>query len=529
MLQNIKIRDKILALLALPALMLAGLSLWSYQMGNDIQRSLDRAGRTNVPFALLAQQMDKNIVQIQQWLTDISATRGLDGLNDGFDEAAKNYQEFNERLEKFRAFYQAEGNQAGLDQLNQLSLRVDAYYAMGQKMAQAYIDRGPAGGNLMMADFDSAAAALSEVLAPFTEEQVKLATAQLGTTIERMQSYNRSSTVLSVLAIFISLGLGFFVTGRISGRLKRMAVMVAEVEASKDLRCDLGSDAADEVGQSQRAFAGLVCSVGNLIRNVHGHTETLSASTTELAATIEEVDRNATEINQGTDRSYQAVKNATRELEELDAGGQRMGEETQQMIQLVKAAMADTDQSRAALKNIEQAMGRIADSTQKIIHFTAEIAKIGTQTKLLSLNASIEAAKAGEFGRGFAVVAQEVKTLSERSATTIDQINRLIEQSYAHVNMGNMTVMGATNTVESLISKVTAIDERAQVLAGEVDRQKRRTSEVARMSTDINEVAYTNSTAMGQLAEAMKEVDHTVNDLSAMAEELKDQLSVFKT
>ena len=112
-----------------------------------------------------AQQLKLSVVQVQQWLTDISATRGLDGLNDGFDEAAANAERFETLLTELEQIHPA-----GRDRLGAMRPAFADYYAAGKRMAEAYVAQGPAGGNAMMAAFDEAAAALSETIDPFVAD-----------------------------------------------------------------------------------------------------------------------------------------------------------------------------------------------------------------------------------------------------------------------------------------------------------------------------------------------------------------------
>jgi methyl-accepting chemotaxis protein len=106
--------------------------------------------------------IEKDVVQVQQWLTDISATRGKDGLNDGFDEAAKFAKKFEEDHAKAKAAAEELNLTDVVTALDSLKSKFDPYYTTGQAMAKSYIESGPAGGNKMMGEFDGVAAAIGE-------------------------------------------------------------------------------------------------------------------------------------------------------------------------------------------------------------------------------------------------------------------------------------------------------------------------------------------------------------------------------
>ncbi len=111
-----------------------------------------------------AHSLKLSVVQVQQWLTDISATRGLDGLNDGFDEAEKNARRFVELLTKLK-----EIDKDNLALYEEMLPVFQNYYSVGKRMANAYVESGPEGGNKTMGDFDAAAEALAEKIEPFLE------------------------------------------------------------------------------------------------------------------------------------------------------------------------------------------------------------------------------------------------------------------------------------------------------------------------------------------------------------------------
>ena len=103
-----------------------------------------------------------DIVQVQQWLTDVSATRGLDGLNDGPQLAEEYAQKFSEDAGKAKAIALQLGQQVIADSLDQVVSAFPTYYDTGKRMAAAYVAEGPAGGNKLMAEFDASAQTLAD-------------------------------------------------------------------------------------------------------------------------------------------------------------------------------------------------------------------------------------------------------------------------------------------------------------------------------------------------------------------------------
>lgn len=135
-------------------------------------------------FAGLAQDMKLDVVQVQQWLSDISATRAQDGLDDGFEMAESRKKAFLEKLDRFRAMYRLEKDTNSLALLDKLEAAMSAYYTQGKKMAQAYIDGGASAGNKMMAEFDAVAAEMQSLIDPFRKQQLEELNSEMDGTIQ---------------------------------------------------------------------------------------------------------------------------------------------------------------------------------------------------------------------------------------------------------------------------------------------------------------------------------------------------------
>ena len=98
---HLSIKARILWGFALPIVLFLGFTVWLSGQLAQVKKSMENVSQSSMQHALLATQLDKNVVQIQQFLSDVSATRGKDGLNDGFQKAQENFDAFNRTLSTF--------------------------------------------------------------------------------------------------------------------------------------------------------------------------------------------------------------------------------------------------------------------------------------------------------------------------------------------------------------------------------------------------------------------------------------------
>lgn len=138
-------------------------------------------------------QLQISVLQTQQWLTDISATRALDGLDDGFKEAEISVQLFSRSINQL---IKLDSNNA--NNYRSLLPVYQSYYKTGQKMAQAYIDHGPEGGNKIMAEFDATAEAIKDKVNQFVDGFHTSNTARLQEQKEDSQQLEKLNYIFSL-------------------------------------------------------------------------------------------------------------------------------------------------------------------------------------------------------------------------------------------------------------------------------------------------------------------------------------------
>lgn len=317
--------------------------------------------------------------------------------------------------------------------------------------------------------------------------------------------------------------MALWIAGSIAKPLVQSAQVLEKVAAG-DLTQKVVVTTRDEVGKLGNAVNTLTGNLSEVIRNILRGTQTLTASSTELNATADEMTKNAN----GTTQQSATVAAAA---EEMATNMRSMAGSTEEMSTNVRTVAAAIEEMTASIseiaKNAESSsavagqaanlaevsnkqvtlLGEAANEIGKVIDVIQDIAD---QTNLLALNATIEAARAGEAGKGFAVVATEVKELAKQSAAATDSIRQRI------LSMQEST----TDTVKAIAEIGDAINNVNAVsrsIAAAVEEQSIATKEIARNVAETSSAAVTVSRGVTESAAACQEITKTITTVDEAA------------
>ncbi|MBI4985252.1 MAG: methyl-accepting chemotaxis protein [Rhodocyclales bacterium] len=503
MFKNLKVGQKLLVIVVLVGAMLGALFLVSYLSFVELRRGLDEAKSEGVPNALLAKDMQMQVVQVQQWLTDISATRGQDGLDDGFKEAEKAYQQFMSDLATIRKSYDKEGNAQGIAQSDQLKEHMTVWYATGKRMAQAYIDGGAPAGNRIMGEFDKVSTQLQAALVPVIDGQIAEANREIAAAAHEAGNVQMFIlTGIVVVVVFLTLGGRSLALG-VSGPLNAMSGLMATLVARKDFSVELAVRGNDEIAQASRSFNQLVAMLRTMLQELNQDVHRLDDTAKELAAAVATSSSSSSATSQSAASMAAAVEQMSVSLDQMRDNTRTaqavVGTSTQYSedgSRVIGAAIDDMKKISTDVQQVAGVIGTLGEQTTSISNIVNVIREVADQTNLLALNAAIEAARAGEQGRGFAVVADEVRKLAERTANATGEISAMIE-----------AIQGSAKTAVTRMS-----DAVEQADAG------------ARLAEDAGRSIESIRAGAGQVAEVFDEVAHSIAEQSAAGQLIAQQV-----
>ena len=266
--------------------------------------------------------------------------------------------------------------------------------------------------------------------------------------------------------------------GQMARGLEAFKLKAAEKAAMEAAEKEAAAKSIEAIRRSEmRKLADdFESAVGSMVGTVSSASVELEAAATSLQNTAEATENLTATVTSASEDASGNVQSVAGSTEELTSSVNEVGRQVQESSQIAAEAVRQAELTDARIAQLSQAASRIGDVV-KLITAIAE------QTNLLALNATIEAARAGEAGRGFAVVASEVKALAAQTAKATEEIGAQI----ASMQTATQESVGAIKEIGSTIGRISHI---ASGIAAAVEQQGATTTEIAR---NLNQAAQATS------------------------------------
>lgn len=352
----------------------------------------------------------------------------------------------------------------------------------------------------------------------------------------------KASMLISLAIAVLAAGLlGFLLLRSIMSPMQRI-VSILEVMRSGDLSKRLNLERKDEFGAVETGFNDMMAELTALVSQAQRSSVQVTTSVTEIAATSKQQQATATETAATTT--------------EIGATSREIAATSRDLVRTMTEVTSAADQASILAGSGQQGLARMEDTMHSVMgaadlvnaklailnekagninQVVVTIVKVADQTNLLSLNAAIEAEKAGEYGRGFAVVATEVRRLADQTAVATYDIEQMVREIQSAVSAGVMGMDKFSEEVRRGMSEVQQVGEQlsqiihqVQALAPRVLMVNEGMQAQATGAEQINHALVQLGDASSQTVESLRQASFAIDELSQVAVGLRSGVSRFK-
>jgi methyl-accepting chemotaxis protein len=375
---------------------------------------------------------------------------------------------------------------------------------------------------------------LRELMDRFRTEELKLLELRTKAAKTTEETAFRVILLGTALTIFATLVILFVLTGAITRPLLS-AMRLAEAIQTGDLTRSMKVKSRDEVGRLCTALNGMVDVLRNQARDTLEAVNVLTTSAAEISTTVSQLATSTaktssavTETSVTVEQVKQSARISNEQAKNVSQAAQRVVKVSEDGRKATKDTTARIDLIKEQMSSIGETVEKLNESSDQIAEIIASVQDLADQSNLLAVNASIEAARAGDHGKGFAVVAQEIKSLADQSKAATEQVRSILEETRRWVNAVVMATEQGAKAVAAGVQESNEAERAIHVLAGNV-AESAHAAQVIEASSDqqlvgVDQVAQ----AMSSIEQAMQQNVGGTVQLEAAARKLADVGSQLK-
>ncbi len=355
-----------------------------------------------------------------------------------------------------------------------------------------------------------------------------------------MTQLKRSSGIAIAGLVFI-FGILVWLANSITRRLA-VAVRLADQVAAGDLKADVRVSGNDETATLLRAIQSMIENLNALIGQVKLSSVELISAATDISSTARNQQEGVNHFGSSTSQIATALteiaatsKELTRSMETVNRLAIETGNHAVSGRGSLDGMASTMNALQKATSSISSRLNTISEKSNNINLVVKTMTKVADQTNLLSLNAALEAQKAGQYGLGFSVVAREIRRLADQSAVATLDIERIVkemhnavskgvtemEQFIRQVDQGVITIATVNAVLGNIIKQVEHLSPQFEIVNSSMQSQSQGTQHIKDAVLQLNDVARNTQESLQHFDSAASRLHHTV-------QALRQEVSRFK-
>ena len=362
--------------------------------------------------------------------------------------------------------------------------------------------------------------------------------------IERAQFWGTVNLVVGILAVTFLVLTKWAVARSIVRATDALNARVRELASgASDLTARVPITTQDELGQLAGSINMMIEKIHMIVGKVRESSLQLLSVASEIAATARNQEQTVTSLNASTTQVAASVREISATSKDLSGTMNEVSQSAGHAAELATTGRENTTKMATEMKqlvdsttSVSAKLNMIREKADSINAVVTTITKVADQTNLLSINAAIEAEKAGEYGRGFLVVAREIRRLADQTAVATLDIETMVKQMQDAVSAGVMQMDKFADEVRSGVGQVTRINQMTWEIITEVQSLNSRFQLVnegmrnqSLGATQINDAMTQIADAARRSLQSIQEFERATTHLRDSVEGLNGEIAQFKT
>lgn len=369
---------------------------------------------------------------------------------------------------------------------------------------------------------------------------------------------------ISAIVVLLAIIICFILGRRLMRPLVKVSTIIEEI-ANGDINADFGmvKETNDEIGLIIEKMKELTQSLGNIVGKIRNSSDTMSsnsyelndtssqtlAANNEISKAVEDVAEGSTgmaasisKINENLLEMSNETKDINESVNEIRNQTTAVQDSSKIMNDKIKSMQDSSHKMDEGISAISKRIETVNTTVDKVSNIVSVIEEISSETNLLSLNASIEAARAGDAGKGFAVVAQEIRVLSDNTNTELENIKQIIsslveECRYCVQASGTIVEDNAKQKeeIKAVLDEFGSLDEQIQKTAEKADEIEELVTamielndDITKSSNSLTDVSAANAAATEEMNANIEELNAMMNGVAEMAGHMNDESDGLK-